>query len=381
MIDELDGGEKAQESVIGLLRARKYLQRRFGSVHVSFGEPISLDAALGNQRERFAALQRGQIDSLQEREKLEIQKREFVADLGNSLVERIGWAAVANSTSVAAASLLGAPHVGMLRQTLTDRMTGVAGLLELQGVRLTPTFEKDLDGQLVESLNFLERSDLIRIRSDQRGDILYFEESRRRALDIYRNSIAHFLVVPSIVARSVLGRRRQDEMAGDLEAWIDVFYREFYTSRDLLLSRGEAVAEYFQERDWMRAQGDRWAPQARGLDILTVLSEQTRGVIEYYDTVTRVLLRNEGQGLRSALLKESQDASENARLLGTARRPESVSETSFDNVVSWLSDLEIIESERVTGKRNARDTRYARGGNWGEIDRIRALLASALTDR
>ena len=48
MIEELDGGEKSQESVLGLFRARKYLQRRFGSVHVSFGEPVSLAGALGS---------------------------------------------------------------------------------------------------------------------------------------------------------------------------------------------------------------------------------------------------------------------------------------------------------------------------------------------
>ncbi|MEE8164998.1 MAG: 1-acyl-sn-glycerol-3-phosphate acyltransferase, partial [Myxococcota bacterium] len=85
MIEELDGAEKSEESMLGLLRARKYLQSKFGSVHVSFGEPVSLAGALGRQREAFEALQRGQIDSLQEREKLEEKKREFVAGLGHSL--------------------------------------------------------------------------------------------------------------------------------------------------------------------------------------------------------------------------------------------------------------------------------------------------------
>ena len=31
MVDELEGGAKTEESVLGLVRARKYLQRRFGS--------------------------------------------------------------------------------------------------------------------------------------------------------------------------------------------------------------------------------------------------------------------------------------------------------------------------------------------------------------
>ncbi len=382
MIEELAGGEKTQESVLGLLRARKYLQRRFGSVHVSFGEPISLADALGNQREAFEALARGQVDSLQEREKLAERKREFVDGLGHSLVERIGWAMVANATSVAATVLLGSPHSGVLRETLVRRVRGVAGLLQLQGVRLTPAFERDLGGDLRDSIAFLLRSDLIQTREDPRGEILHFEEGRRRALDIYRNSIAHFLVIPSIVARSVLGRRPKDGLPEELRIWLDVFYREYYVSRELYPSRGEAVAEFFAESGWVETGGERWSPTRAGVEVLTVLAEQTRGVIEFYDTVARVVLRSEGEGLRSQLLKESRQAFESARILGTARRAEAASETSTDNVLAWLAANDIVELERVkTGRRGTPDTRIAPGERWSELEPLCTLLASALTDR
>src|SRR3990172_3163192 len=54
MVEELEGAEKKDESMLGLVRARKYLQRRFGSVFVNFGAPISLAEALGERRDRFA---------------------------------------------------------------------------------------------------------------------------------------------------------------------------------------------------------------------------------------------------------------------------------------------------------------------------------------
>jgi glycerol-3-phosphate O-acyltransferase len=382
MIEELDGGAKSEESVIGLLRARKYLQRRFGSVHVSFGEPVSLAAALGGQRDSFEALQRGQIDSLQEREKVEERKREFVESLGLSLVERIGWAMVANATSVAAVVLLGSSHSGMLRESMVKRMRGVAGLLQLQGVRLTPAFERDLQWDLRESIAFLDRSDLIEAREDQRGEILHFEESRRRALDIYRNSIAHFLVIPSIVARSVLARKPKSELQNDLRDWFDVFYREYYVSQDFYLTRGEAVADHFTAEGWTRAETDRWEPTPAGLEILTAVAEQTRGVIEFYDTATRVLLRAGGEGTASQLLKQTLQAFENAKILGTARRAEASTDSSFNNCMAWLESRGIVTAERIAaGKRGVRDTRYARGDRWSEFESIRTLLASALTDR
>jgi glycerol-3-phosphate O-acyltransferase len=85
MVDELGGGKKTEESVLGLLRARKYLQRRFGSVHVSFGEPISLSGSARSGSSRsFEALVRGQIDEPEVRAELEARKREFVSRLGHT---------------------------------------------------------------------------------------------------------------------------------------------------------------------------------------------------------------------------------------------------------------------------------------------------------
>lgn len=384
MIEELDGAEKSKESMLGLLRARKYLQRKFGSVHVSFGEPISLAGALGNQRERFEALQRGQIDAPELREALEQRKREFVNDLGHSLVERIGWATVANATSVAAVVLMGGAHSGMLRERLVAGMQDVAALLKLQGVRLTPALDRDL-GELREAIGFLERSDLIHSRLDHRGEILYFEENRRRALDMYRNSIAHFLVIPSILARGVLAGLERSQVRSELEVWIDIFYREYYASRELYFSRGEALLEHFESEGWIESVDNRWVATEAGQVPLSMFAEQTRGVVECYETIVRVLLPwmdSAGDGLlRSGVIKEAQLAFESASLLGTVRRSEALADTTFDNALAWLVSRQVLKSEVVhTGRRNARDTRYARGEKWAEIEAIQSLLAAALRD-
>ena len=385
MIEELDGGEKTKESMLGLLRARKYLQRKFGSVHLCFGEPISLASALGNQREPFEALQRGQIDSEALRQELERRKREFVSDLGHSLVERIGWAMVANATSVSAAVLMGSPHPGLLREDLIRGVQNVTVLLKLQGVRLTPALERDLP-DLREAIGFLERSDLIHSRLDHRGEVLYFEENRRRALDMYRNSIAHFLVIPSILARASLQGLERDRVGEELETWIDLFYREYYVSRDLYLSRGEALLEHFESEGWVESTDGRWIATEVGREPLAMLAEQTRGVIECYETLVRLLIpwmdaSTDGTLLRSVVVKEAQLAFESAALLGEVRRKEALADATFDNVLAWLVSRRILKAEVVrTGRRNARDTRYARGEKWTEIGSVESLLAGALRD-
>jgi glycerol-3-phosphate O-acyltransferase len=272
----------------------------------------------------------------------------------------------------------------MLRERLVVGMQDVATLLKLQGVRLTPALDHDL-GELRESIGFLERSDLIHSRLDHRGEILYFEENRRRALDMYRNSIAHFLVIPSILARAALAGLDRAEVRAELEVWIDVFYREYYASRELYYTRGEALLEHFESEGWIESLDDRWVAKPAGQAPLSMLAEQTRGVIECYDTIVHVLLpwmESAGDGLlRSGVIKEAQLAFESAKILGTVRRAEALADSTFDNALTWLVSRQILKSEVFqTGKRNARDTRYARGEKWAELEAIESLLAGALRD-
>src|SRR5690606_18745647 len=74
MVSELAGAEKRDESVLGLFRARKVLRHRWGSAHVSFGEPISLAEAIGDRRQCLAA----------EATPADVaEKRAFIEALGN----------------------------------------------------------------------------------------------------------------------------------------------------------------------------------------------------------------------------------------------------------------------------------------------------------
>src|SRR4029077_16126779 len=50
---ELLGGQKEKESFSALLKARAVLRQKYGTVYVTFAEPISLNDALGERRERF----------------------------------------------------------------------------------------------------------------------------------------------------------------------------------------------------------------------------------------------------------------------------------------------------------------------------------------
>jgi glycerol-3-phosphate O-acyltransferase len=367
MIEELEGGEKTPESTLGLLRARKYLQLRFGSVFVNFGEPISLAQALEGRRDLFRS----------DDETGEPERRAFVERLGNELAERINWATVANSTSVVAAALLGERRRGVFRPELIQRVREVIDLLRLQDVRLTPALAADEPDQYADAIAFLLRSDLIQTVADPRGEILYWEESRRRALDVYRNVLFHFLAAPSFLARRLLRGGRVDAVRADLTFWLDLFYVEFFVPKANVLGyQFEAFLDYFERIGALERFDDQLAATEKGRPYFTFLAEQTRGLLEAYYATFGALLAAEGPLTRKQLEPLAAEQFERAELLGEVRRREGVNTVTVGNALDLLTRRGALEAQAGKDGR-----RYVRGPAHEDLAALRERLGSALLVR
>ncbi len=369
MVDELEGGQKVSESTLGLIRARKVLRRRFGSVFVSFGEPISLAEAIGDRRALLAGPSTPESEAA---------KREFIADLGHRIVERINWCTVVNSTSVAACALLGERRRGLFRSELTERMRDVIELLRLQDVRLTPALERDR-GDFREAINFLLRAELVRTMQDPRGEILYFEEPRRRALDFYRNGILHYLVAPSFLSRALLRGSEAEALREELGQWLDLFYEEFFVPRgEILVAHTDGFLDYFERGGVIVRREGRLVASEKGTPLLRFLAEQTRGHLEAYAAVLRAVESADEIVPGKKLAREISAEFERALLLGEAGRREAAIPITFDNALAVLVKRRILERGKSEGGRDSRDALYARGAAFSELRALRERLASAL---
>jgi glycerol-3-phosphate O-acyltransferase len=366
MVGELEGAAKEKESMVGLVRARKYLQRRFGSVHVAFGEPISLAEALGERRAYLATEGGAEVAA---------EKRRFIEELGRRIVERINWTAVANATSVAACVLLGFSHRGLLRGDLTRRMQQVVDLLRIQGVRLTSALAAD-QGGFEDSIAFLLQNNLIRSVEDHRGEILYFEESRRRALDIYRNSIVHYLATPSFLARALLRGGTREELREDLAAWQELLDQEFFFPTEALGASFDELLGHFEQAGWVEVEGERRRATEKGRAFLTFLAEQTRAVIEAYQVGCSALLGAPEEFTLKEFRKLAAEHFERAQILGEASRSEAINDTTFTNLLDLLVRRDILRrEERRKGK--TREVAFVRGEKAADLDGLREWLAAA----
>jgi glycerol-3-phosphate O-acyltransferase len=366
MLEELGGAAKKDESMLGLVRARKVLRRRWGSAHLSFGEPISLGEAIGDRRARFAA---------ESREADAAEKRRFVEDLGNRIVERINAASVCNATAVAACALLGETRRGLLRHELTRHMQEIVDLLRLQDASLTPALLRD-QPDFDDAIAFLLRSDLVESLPDPRGEILYYQEGKRRVLDLYRNGILHFLAPPSFLARRLRAGASEEQLRDDLRFWLDLFHHELFTPRALVLAAHfEAYLDYFERLEVVERQDGHWRASEKGGAYLRRLAMQTRGLVEVYATGFASVLADEELGGARRITKRAAEAFARADLLGEIQATEVSNQATFQGALDELVRRRVLVRERPAG---AREPVYARGPAFDELAGLAERLAAAL---
>ncbi len=369
LLKELGGGTKQQESVLGLLRARKLLHRRFGSVFVNLGEPISLAEALGAQRERFRTAR----DSETEQE-----KRRFVQALGRRVVERINWATVVNATSVAACALLGETRRGVYRSELVRRMREIIKLLRLQDAQLTPALERD-QGDFHESIAFLVRNDLVRAVRDVDEEIFYFEEEQRRALSIYRNSILHYLVAPSVMARGLLRGMSSQALRQELVWWLDLFEFEFFIPRgEILAAHFDGFLDAFMRFGLLKSVGDELQTTELGEPYFQLVAAQTQAVIETYYALFQSVVQGPEWQSRKQLLHSAQESWNRLQLLGKVQRPEAAHPVTFGNATALLLARNILAEKRLEPDA---EPVYTRGEQFEALTELSERLATAVAGR
>ncbi|WP_121973455.1 glycerol-3-phosphate 1-O-acyltransferase PlsB [Acinetobacter stercoris] len=119
-IKELGGEKKQAESLFGIIKSIKKIEKVFGVVHVNFGEPVFLDPLLKqNQAPKQLALTEHLPDSV----------KNTVNDVANDILENINRAVVINPVSLLALVLLNAPTSSLEERVVIQRLQQFKNLL------------------------------------------------------------------------------------------------------------------------------------------------------------------------------------------------------------------------------------------------------------
>jgi len=352
---ELTGAEKEKESFGALLRARRFLKQKFGTVYVSFADPISLNDELGALKPRFT-----EGEDVPE---IEEEKRRFIQKLGFRILRDVNDCTVAGATSVSATVMLAASHGGRLYDDYATQANALTDLVRFQNIRVTASLERNV-GSFRESLGFLSSNGLIDITRRGNDEILVVRENKRLALDFYKNNLIHAFLVPSLVTFCLLADKAQEEWVDEISWWLDLFRYEFaLPRRDELEQMVERLTGYYREQGAVGPGGvDGTHP------LIRVTAAALDNFREAYWMAARTVFTHVGaEGVAEKQLQQLYRKDYQASLLiGDVLKTEGATIVLLGNALSRYRELGFVQFE-ATG-RGGRDRLVLRGPEFDSLE-------------
>ncbi len=360
---ELLGGQKEKESFGALLKARRVLRQKYGTVYVTFAAPLSLNEALGSRKERFQ----------QTSEHVEEEKRYFVQKLGFRLLREVNEAAVAGATSLSSTVLLSAPQHAIRYGDFVTAGRALTGLLVAKNVTLTASLQRNT-ANFLESLRFLQTGKLIEWIKDGAGDIIYAPPEKRLILDFYKNNIIHFFLVPSLVAHAVRSGVREAQMVEEVWWWLELFRWEFaLPEREAVAAEIEAALASFRAAGAIGPAGPR-----RGHVLLVFGDGILENFREAYWIVAKTLLDLDTDGLaQKAAIARMQKSFLMHQLLGQAQKPEGNSAITFQNAINRFAEMGSVTLTRRG--RGGKEQAIVPGRLFADLAAVERRLAESLS--
>ncbi len=206
---ELHGAPKRRESLWALLSSWRMLRQNHGRVHVNFGEPIELGAALDGLHPAWR------------QEPREPGTRPpwlatATAALGESIVTRINAAAVVTPVSLAATVLLATARQALDEVSLIADVELLARLI--RALAPPPAVVEEMTGH--QAISHAVRLGYVERVRHPLGDLIVARGEGAVLLTYFRNNVLHLVALPSLVANAVAlnGRIARDDLRAVISA-------------------------------------------------------------------------------------------------------------------------------------------------------------------
>jgi glycerol-3-phosphate O-acyltransferase len=372
MTEERHGAQKRKENLLELVRSRRLLRHRFGSVTVRFGEPISLA-----ERVRAGHLTPGRGEP-EDRNEL----RRIIEQLGNELCWRINGLITAERSALASVALLSGPGRGLREEDFRARVEELGAILQLLQVPMSEPVQRALrEGQPEATLELLLQSRLVERKTSRGRGLLHYAADVRDRLDYYRTTIAPTLVWPAVLALALEVDATRESVIAEASAWLELLRFEYFPPGDKEERRRvlERLLDHMLTRGWLAAgESDELTVLPEGAGWLAFLVTPIRPVIDAYGALFEAVEVLEGAEVRKQLLEEAKSILQDQLLLGEVHLPEAVSPVTLQNALALLVQEDVLCCE---GRLNRPNTRFEPGPRWEHLQTLRKRVAGALGSR
>jgi glycerol-3-phosphate O-acyltransferase len=342
---ELAGGEKKPEDLKALLSAPKVLTARYGRIHLTFDEPLSLVELMKSR-----GLTPGEPVT-------DEQKKGLVRALGNRVMYGINKVSTVTPHALVSASLLAHRRRGVTQRELTDRITFLRRIAEEERTPLSHTLanapsDPETMGAIRDAIQTFRADGMIRTQQ-ARGEFIYQPEDERRAeLSFYKNTLMNLMVPRSLVANAIL--------AGAPASYEEAKSRALFLSRlfklEFIYRVGSTFDTIFAETvealvrlGLVLRSGDtlRVAPESHARPDMEFLADLLRDYLETY-LLAAMTLTDVAEGVatdRKSFVKFAMETGRAEFHAGRIGAAESLSKTTLENAVAYLIDQKYLVEE------------------------------------
>lgn len=231
---ELEGGEKVQESFVGLAKGTKVLFKRFGEVHVRLAAPIAFEDWLS---------QMGDTEAAPDAKRIGIQKLAF------EICHRINRTTPLCGTGLVCSVLLAKPGASLSRKEYDLWIARIKEDLTRLGALLNPALERDYFGACERALRSLTEDGIIEEYESTNGRGIRVPQRQRIAALYYKNSVIHALVLPGVAGIAKKSMEDLLELRSLLQWEFFFAEKEIYAKTASTLPEGLATGFYAQLLD------------------------------------------------------------------------------------------------------------------------------------
>lgn len=216
---EVEGGQKEPENFLQVLKARKFLKKRFGRIYIKFNEPISIKDVLTRFETPFEEMSSKEQNVL-------------CRNLGFRIVNAINAVTVVTPHALAASALLNASKERLANSQLLEIIETYLTYLFSQSAPLADTLLMDQTRAIENALDSFVGSKFIEMVDAQPEDIEGETEfkinlNKRTALSYYQNSCIAFFIPAAITGLVILAKDAFQFSAVDLHSEYR-FIQEFF---------------------------------------------------------------------------------------------------------------------------------------------------------
>lgn len=211
-LHEIEGGKKNPENLSQLIKARKFLKKKYGKVYIKFSEPFSLNDYLDEKKDNS-------IEMISE----EQQHKELCRRMGYKLINAINNTSIVTPHGIIASGILNSPGSRFSKKELMFKTDSYMNMLTFFKAELADTLTIDPDLALNHVLSSFVSRKFIELADETEEEItentrFFVKDNKRPILDYYKNNAISFFVPAAYTATAILKADTFQFSSSDLAA-------------------------------------------------------------------------------------------------------------------------------------------------------------------